>query len=174
MVAIKNLFMFIAAASALVLPRDGAQTLTDLQTIDSDTNKLTAAINGWNGQVFSAIPITNAEKQVETDTKTATSNSNGVTYTESDASSIISYISNTLEPDIQKSLNALVAKKAQFKSAGLSNTVTTDIQNLQSETKDLSANLINGAPADQKSAGQAVADKIQADFTNALNNFNAS
>lgn len=174
MVAIKNIFLFIAAASAAVLPRDAAQSLSDLKTIDSDTNKLTSAINSWNGQVFTAIPINNAESQVESDIKTATSNANGFTASSADSANIISYINTTLEPDIKKALNALVAKKAQFKSAGLTNTVTGDIKNLQSETSSLSTNLINSASSDQKSAGQAAAAKIQADFTSALNSFNAS
>lgn len=171
MVAIKNLFCFVATASAAILPRNAAQALTDLKTIDSDTNKLTNATNNWNGQVFTATAISNAESTLETDIKTATKNAQGYTASSADSKSILAYINNTLEPDVRTSLTAIQNKKAQFKSAGLSNTVVTDLNNLKNLTSQLSTNLIAVASSDQKSAGQTAANKIQTDFNNELTAF---
>lgn len=173
MVAIKNLFYFAAAAQAVVLPRGAAQALTDLKTIDTDTNKLTNATNSWNGQVFTSTTISNAESQLETDIKTATKNAAGYTASSADSKTIVTYVNGTLEPDVRTSLAAIQAKKAQFKAAGLSNTVITDLNNLKNLTAQLSSALISVSSSDQKANGQTLANKLQTDFNNEITAFSA-
>jgi hypothetical protein len=66
MVAIKNVLLFIASASALaIVKRDTATILTDIATIDSNVNALTTAVNNYNGGILAAIPVANAESTLE-------------------------------------------------------------------------------------------------------------
>lgn len=88
-----------------------------------------------------------------------------------DSQSIISFITGTLEPDIKASLNALVAKKAQFQADGLSSLVLSTLQSLQSKTNAYSTTLIRITSSDQKTNAQAVANTINADFNTAIQSF---
>lgn len=57
MVAIKNILLFITAASALTVgKRDAATILSDISTIDTNVKALTKAFNNYNGGIFSAAP----------------------------------------------------------------------------------------------------------------------
>ena len=59
MVAIKNILLFITAVTAATLgKRDTATILKDIKIIDSATNNLNAASNGYTGGLASAVPST--------------------------------------------------------------------------------------------------------------------
>lgn len=85
---------------------------------------------------------------------------------------IISYINNTLEPDIQATLDALVAKKSAFTSSGLGGTVRGDLDTLKGKTDSLGSALLAKASADTQADGQAILDKIDADFAAAQAAYN--
>lgn len=172
MVSIKNLLVIASAVSAAVLPRDAAQVLNDLHTINSDTTTLTNAANNYNGGFSAAVPIINAESALEKDLKTATDDTNASgTVSEADAQNILNYITNTLEPSIKTSLTAIKNKKAKFDADGLTPTVRKDLNNLKSGTDTLGSALLAHTPSDLTAKAQAVQAKIDADFQDAINFF---
>lgn len=93
MVAITNALLFIAAVSASILPRDAATIKADLKTINTDTQTLTTKANAYNGGLSNALAIQNAEQQVESDIKAATTDANkSAAVSATDAQAIIDYI----------------------------------------------------------------------------------
>jgi hypothetical protein len=67
MVAIKNILLFITAASALaIVKRDAATILTDISTISTNVAALTKAVTNYQGGILGALPILSAEQTLET------------------------------------------------------------------------------------------------------------
>ena len=57
MVAIKNVLLFVTAATALTIGRQTAATIEkDISNIYSDVKTLTTATNNYNGGLINAIP----------------------------------------------------------------------------------------------------------------------
>lgn len=77
-------------------------------------------------------------------------------------------MNDTLEPDIEAALQALVDKKPQFTSAGLAGTVRSDLNTLHSKTDTLGTALIGIASEDEKADAQAALAKIDDDFATAI------
>ena len=117
-VAAKNIF-FVSAFSALAIRRRDASTiLSDISTIDSSVRALTSAINGYNGGIFGAIPIENAESTLDKSINQGTSDAQAASQVSStDSNSIIAAVQN-LTRDIEVSIQALEAKKSPFAAAG--------------------------------------------------------
>lgn len=82
-------------------------------------------------------------------------------------------MTGTLTPDIQASLTALEARKADFASLGITSVVLSTIQSLQSKSATLGTTLVNIASDDQKAAAQSAADAINADFAAAVTAFSS-
>lgn len=59
MVCFRSILLFVTAVSALptVSRRDTAETLANLQAIDSATRSLTATVSGWDGSALGALSI---------------------------------------------------------------------------------------------------------------------
>lgn len=172
MVTINSLILLAATATAAVIPRDAAQVQSDLNTINADTQKLTSDVNAYSGGLFGALPSQNDESQLDKDIKSATDDANNsAAVSDSEAQSIISYIKNTLEPNIEKALTALKSKKSQFASAGLQNTVLQDLKDLKTDTDALGSALLAKAPSGEQASGQAVVNEIDADFNDAIQYF---
>lgn len=168
MVAIKNILFFATAISAAaIVQRDAATVLADLKQVDSDTNGLTKAINNYNGGAIAAAPIQSAQDKLDKDIKQTTSDAGG-SVSESDAQSIIDYITKTLGPDISTALTALKNKKSQIQSAGLKGTVEGDLKTLKTDTDALGSKLIASAPADKQSAAKSALGKIDSDLDSAI------
>lgn len=90
MVAITRLVLLAVSATAAVLPRDAATIESDLKTINSDTTTLTSKVNAYNGGVINALPVQNAESQLEKDLKSANTDAqNSAAVSASDAQTII-------------------------------------------------------------------------------------
>lgn len=169
MVSIKNLFFLITAASALVIDRrDAAQIQSDLNQINTDTRSLKSAADKFSGGLFGAIPVQEAAKTLENDLDSATTNANNsAAISDSEASSIISYISNTLTPSIEAALTSVENKKSQFTSAGLKGTVQDTLSTLRSNTNTYGNALLEKAPASAQDSGNAALTKIDNDFASA-------
>ena len=61
MINIKSILLFAAVISArAILPRDTAQILADLRSIDSSTRSLTTTVNNWDGSLLGSLGINGA------------------------------------------------------------------------------------------------------------------
>lgn len=170
MLSVKNLLFLAVAVTGSVIKRDAALVKKDLQTINTDTTAVTTAVNNYNGGGFAnAIPIVNAQQQLSTDLKTATTDAKAAgTVSDADANDIIAYITGTLEPNIETSLAALKSKKANFDTDGLTAIVKGSLTDLKTDTDNLGAALIAGTPADLADQAKAIQAKIDADFDAAI------
>lgn len=170
MLSIKNLLFLAVAATGSVIKRDAAEVKQDLQTINSDTSAVTTAVNNYNGGGFTnAVPIVTAQQQLSKDLKKATETAkNAGVVSEADANDIIGYITSELQPNIQTSLSALKAKKANFDADGLTPIVKSSLQDLKTDTDNLGAALIGGTPASKKPQAEDIQNKIDADFVDAI------
>ena len=132
MIAIKNILLFVSAATALIPGKGDTSTiLSDISTINSNVKALTSAVNSYNGGLLAAIPITNAESTLDTSIKQGTSDAQSTSQRSStDSNTIIAAIMN-LTPDIEAALTAVVNKKPQFAAAGLASTVQGDLDVLK-------------------------------------------
>lgn len=170
MLSIKNLLFLAVAATGSVIKRDAAEVLQDLKTINDDTTALTAAVNDYNGGGFTnALPIVNAQNKLSGDVDKATDAAkNAGVVSEADATVIITYITDNLQPNIKTSLSALKAKKANFDADGLTPIVNSSLQDLKTKTDNLGAALIGGTPASKKPQAEDIQNKIDADFADAI------
>ncbi|KAI5356961.1 Putative Cell wall mannoprotein [Septoria linicola] len=166
MVSIKNLLFLITAASALVIEkRDAAGIQADLNTINTDTNNLKAAADRFTGGLFGALPVQQAADKLEDDLNTATDNANAsAAVSDSEAASIIRYINNTLEPNVDAALTSIENKKQQFTSAGLKGKVQDTLTTLRKDTNEYGTALLAKAPASAQDSGKAALAKIDGDF----------
>jgi len=173
MVAISNVFLFVAAASAGLIPRDYATVNSDLKTINNDTITLTNAANAYNGGVANSIPVQNAYSQTDKDVKSATTDTqNTASVTDAQAKAIINYINGTLAGNINSAIQAIIAKKSQFTADGLKSTVLSDLKTLKNDTDTFGAALIAKAGSSTNQAnGKSVLNRIDGYFTTGINAF---
>ncbi|QPG93553.1 hypothetical protein C2857_000703 [Epichloe festucae Fl1] len=170
MLSVRNLLFLAVAVTGSVIKRDAGQVKSDLQLINTDTQAVTAAVNNYNGGgVTNALPIVRAQSKLSRDIKSATDHAKAAGgISEADASAIIGYIKNTLQPSIQGSLSALKTKKGNFDADGLTPTVKSSLESLKSDTDNLSAALIAGTPPSKVSEAKGVSDAIDASFNDAI------
>lgn len=166
MVAIKNVLLFaIPAFSAAILERDVATINKDLATIDSDVKALTSAVQKFDGSSSAALSVLNAESKLDNDIKQGTKDAQATSPVSStDCVNTVNYINNTLEPDVKASINALVAKKSTFASAGYQSTVCNDLKTLKSDTDSFASTLVGLCPSGNQAAATSAKNKIDADF----------
>lgn len=86
---------------------------------------------------------------------------------DTDTTTILDYISNTLGPDIIASLDALVAQEPAFAALDLDATVLSIIETLQDDTDQLSATLIAISATDLQDAATSAAAAIDDAFATA-------
>ncbi|KAK2590952.1 hypothetical protein QQS21_011371 [Conoideocrella luteorostrata] len=170
MLSIKNLLFLAVAATGSVIKRDAAAVKQSLQTVNSDTQAVTTAVNNYNGGgIVNALPIVNAQQQLSKDIKSATQTAKDAgTVSEADATDIINYITGTLQPSIATTLTALKGKKDKFDADGLSSTVKSSLESLKTDTDDLGAALIGGTPPSKTEEAKAVQAKIDSSLDDAI------
>ncbi|KAL1970821.1 hypothetical protein VTN77DRAFT_2655 [Rasamsonia byssochlamydoides] len=140
--AVLFLSLNLATASPVAFSkRDAATVLADLSTLSNDLSTLDTAVEGFDGNILNALPIASDESTVENDIKQAISDTDASSaFSTSDSSSVTSAVT-ALEPSINKTISDLVAKKAEFTSAGVDSLVLQDLENLQNLTDTLSTSL---------------------------------
>ncbi|TGO13239.1 hypothetical protein BTUL_0073g00070 [Botrytis tulipae] len=168
MVAIKNIFCFITAVTAATIyQRTPATLLTDITTIDTNVKGLTTAVDNYNGGFFNLLTVSSTESTLETSIKNAANDAANTSQLSSDDTNRILDEVNNLIPDIQKALDALVAKKSTFANAGVASTVKGDLASLKKETDDFGMNLLAISSSDVKPHLSAALNTIDNDFTTA-------
>lgn len=77
-------------------------------------------------------------------------------------------VSDTLNPDIISSLNALTARESDFAALSLDSLVVTDLQTLQNDTDALGAALITVASSDTQAEAATLVSNVDAAFASAI------
>ncbi|CCE30327.1 uncharacterized protein CPUR_04175 [Claviceps purpurea 20.1] len=173
MISLRNLLFLAVAVTGSVIPRDVGQVKKDLVTINADTQEVTKAVNGFNGDLKSAPPILTAQHKLTSDIKTATDHAKAAgKVNEPDADFIINYISGQFQPSIDAALSAIKSKKDKFQGAGLAGTVKTSLTQLKGDADALSDALIGGAPASRVDKAKGLKAHISAGFDDAIKAFN--
>ena len=88
-----------------------------------------------------------------------------------DTQAIIGQVRSPLTPDVKDALDALVAKKSQFTSAGLKKTVQDDLATLKSDTDSFADALIAIADDGDKSEAMDLKATIDSYFESAINSY---
>ncbi|KAK6221138.1 hypothetical protein LQW54_001711 [Pestalotiopsis sp. IQ-011] len=172
MVNFATIALYASAVLGAAIRRDVTETLTDLENIDASTNSLTSDITAWDGTTAGAITIATAANSLGDLIDTANTDASDESVASSaDSATIISYITETGEPDIAASLNALVAREAEFASAGVASVVLSELQSLKNKTDTYGATLLSITSSDQQTAAQAELTKLDADFDAAITAF---
>ncbi|GAB0132264.1 hypothetical protein EsDP_00000705 [Epichloe bromicola] len=170
MISIRNLLFLAVAVTGSVIKRDADIVRKDLEIVNSDTIAVTKAVNNYN-VAQEAIPILNAQRKLTADIKTATNNANRVKATPAEAEKIIDYITNVFQGSISSALNALKAKKDNFKKDGLTDSVKKILKDLKSDSSNYSDALIAGTPAGLQEKARGIKKDIIKKFDDAINAF---
>lgn len=83
---------------------------------------------------------------------------------------ILNFVTQTLTPDIQACMDALVQQKPNFDKDSLTSTVASTLQDLQ-QRDTLTTSLVQLASADMQPAAQQAADGVTSAFAGALQTF---
>jgi len=128
-------------------------------------------VNNYNGGVFSAIPITNAEISLDNSIKQGTKDAKeAIQLSSAGSNSIIATIKN-LTHDVETSRQAVESKNSQFTAEGLTSIVQNNLSTIKSDTDDFANALIAIAAADTVSQVNAEKTTIDSDFQAAINDF---
>lgn len=77
-------------------------------------------------------------------------------------------MSDTLNPDIISSLDALTARESDFAALSLNSLVVSDLQTLQSDTDALGAALVAVASSDTQAEASTLVSDIDTAFASAI------
>ncbi|KAJ4412951.1 hypothetical protein N0V82_008634 [Gnomoniopsis sp. IMI 355080] len=170
MFSLYSAFVLATAVSAATLAkRDVATVLTNLENIDTQTETLTAAINAWDASLLGALGVQSDVTNLETAITDATTEAETEAQASSaDSTTILSYVSDTLNPDIVAALDALTARESDFSALSLNSLVLTDLETLQNDTDALGAALINVASSDTQAEAATLVSDIDAAFASAI------
>ncbi|KAJ4386514.1 hypothetical protein N0V93_009411 [Gnomoniopsis smithogilvyi] len=170
MFSLYSAFVLATAVSAATLAkRDVTTVLTNLENIDTQTETLTAAINAWDASLLGALGIQTDVTNLETAVTDATTEANTEAQASSaDSTTILDYVSDTLNPDIVASLDALTARASDFSALSLTSLVLTDLETLQNDTDALGAALIKVASSDTQAEATTLVSNVDAAFASAI------
>lgn len=169
------IFFFFPVNAAALNKRDvsaGVQSCIDgLNTASAELLLVTSAVKGFTsaGGYSAAINIHTTEQTLESYLKSATTACCAVTTTvsEEDATAVIGVV-DTIVPEIEDALSAIVAQKSQFDAVLLATAlVKADIKSLQTELQSLDTCLLAVTPSDDAAVAQAYVDRITAAFATA-------
>lgn len=169
MVNIASIAVFATAVLGATLRRDTATILANLAGIDTATNSLTATITAWDGSTVGAIGIATSANALGAQIDAANDEAKGETVASSaDSATVIAYITQTGEPDIAATLDALIAREADFTSAGVASVVLSTLNSLKTKTDAYGATLYSITSTDQQSAALTILAKLDGDFEEAI------
>jgi len=172
MFSLRNLIFLAVAVTGSVIPRDVGQVKKDFEVINADTQAVTNAVNGFNGDAQNTPPILNAEHKLTGDIKATTGHVKTVgKVSESDADYIINYVNGQYQPNIDAALSALKSKKAKFQAAGIAQIAKMDLEKLKGDAGALSDALVANAPASRVEKAKAIKAHIEAGIEDAIKDF---
>ncbi|KAJ5158183.1 uncharacterized protein N7500_007834 [Penicillium coprophilum] len=149
-------------------PISKRSVLTDLATITTDVQALDTGVKSWDGTLLGAVPLVNKLDVLQTDLKTAISDTAAAAaFSQSDSTAATNSI-KTLTPIITTTVNDFVSKKAQFASAGLTNIVLSSLKTLKDLSDQLATNLQAKVTSGDVAAIKAAKVTIDASFDAAI------
>ncbi|CAK5272292.1 unnamed protein product [Mycena citricolor] len=175
----RALFIFGLAAAVLANPtptikkRTVAAVESDIATISSQVNTLDTDVKAFptsGGTLLQALTIHSAATTLGTTLTKSNTDAAGLTFSESDASTILSSV-QAFEPTILDALSGIVARKAAFNAlpvGGIPALVLQDLKNLNASTIAFANALIAAAPADIKATATALEQSIASPFASAI------
>lgn len=167
------LLVLVSGASS-ALGSTVQDVLSDITTINTNVMGLTSSLNGFNGEISSAVPVTGAESTLQKSLNQGTSDAKGVSdVSESDGNTVLQAV-NSLLPNVIDSLNVFVGKAPMFQSAGLGQVASSDILMLQTGSNNFANALVSVAPTGISAQATAARDCIQAAFSSAIAGSSAS
>ncbi|KAH8664494.1 hydrophobic surface binding protein A-domain-containing protein [Xylariales sp. PMI_506] len=172
MVNLRSLVFLSAAVAAAPARRDITGILSDLAAIDTATVTLTGEVTSWDGTLLSALNIQTESTAVTSAVTAATSE----IETESvlncaDSYSVISYLNNTLLPDIGASLDSLTSRESQFASLGISSLVLSNLKTLSADNDALGTALLAITATGWQATLEGLQTQVAAAFTAAIADF---
>ncbi|KAG5943283.1 hypothetical protein E4U53_007065 [Claviceps sorghi] len=172
MFSLRNLVFLAVAVTGSVIPRDVGQVKKDLEMLNSDTQAVTKAVNGFDGTIQTSTPIIVANNGLITDIGTTTGHVNSVgKVSEAGADDIINYFTDTFQSSIDAALSALKSKKEKFQAIGLVGIVKTNLDKLKGGAEGLSDALVRNAPASRVGKAKAIKAHIDAGIADAIKQF---
>ncbi|KAK4629606.1 hypothetical protein CLAFUW4_08327 [Fulvia fulva] len=172
MLRLSKFAQMAANAKNALTSRDAASTQQNLETINTQVEKLAATLKAYAGGLLAASGISSDQAKLSIDMRHTIADANAAqVVTEDEAKEIIQYLNDTIEPSIRSTMTALQEKKAELEKAGLKGTVSGDMADLRKLTRELGEVLLSKSPEGTRKSGEEVMAKVDADFEEALKAF---
>lgn len=164
-----SIALFAMVALAAPMARDVTETITDLQTIDTQANLLTETTAAWDGSGAGALAIVTAVATLQADIETGTSDAaDESTASSADSQTILDYVTGTLGPDFTATLDELVSRQADIANIGATSDVLSSLDALKSDVDAYGAALISITSTDLQTDAEAALSSIDAEFDAAI------
>lgn len=164
-----NLAALAAIAVLGVVSRDANETLQNLHGIAAAANDWTRTINAWNGTSNGAIDVdASANALIDLLDAANYDASDEEVASSEDSVIIINYITDVAGSNITASLGALIAREADFQSAGVSSNVLSALQSLKQKTDGYGTTLWVITSTDQRDNVRPAISQLDSDFAAAI------
>ncbi|ETS83541.1 hypothetical protein PFICI_05417 [Pestalotiopsis fici W106-1] len=166
-IALQLIFAVLTAAH-----RDVSQTLNDLHDITAGANNLTTITNAWDGQIAGANDISTSTNVLADLVDTANHHAaEGDVATSEDSVAIRDYITETSQPSVAASIDAVVARKADLDTAGASPDILDAMQSLKSKVDAYATTLWVITSEDQRDSVRSAIGQLDTDFAKVIGAF---
>ncbi|PWY87337.1 hypothetical protein BO94DRAFT_585885 [Aspergillus sclerotioniger CBS 115572] len=158
----------VSATASPIIKRDAATVLSDLETILSDVETLDSVVSSWDGSLLTALTILTDYNNLKSALDTAITDTEATsTLSDSDSSSITSEV-QTLGTSIVATLDTIIDKESVAASAGVSSTLLSSVETLQTSTNTLGADLEAIATSSDAETIASVVTEVDAAFSSAI------
>lgn len=153
-----RLFALVALAC-----RAAAQSDDQFTTLQSDTNKATSDVKGWDGQITTATVIQSDLDQINNDAKKLKPNT-------PDYDTFLQGC-QSFDPALLSLIKQLISRKADFQSVGLGSTIKNDIVNIKSSIDSMGSTWISKTDSTHKMQTQVCLAKLDNDTNQGISAF---
>ncbi|KAH8585380.1 hydrophobic surface binding protein A-domain-containing protein [Bisporella sp. PMI_857] len=165
---VAGLLSLSIATCHTIVRRDAALVLSDLASIDTALDDLSAAITAYEGGLAGALDIATAEATLDAAINQATADANASdAFSPTDSTSVVAAVA-ALTPKIQDGLVGLILKESLFDADGLNPIVLSLLQTLQTDTAALGVAIRAKAQSTDVPTLQTYQDEIDASFAFAI------
>ncbi|RAK97630.1 cell wall mannoprotein 1 family protein [Aspergillus ibericus CBS 121593] len=156
------------ATASPITKRDASTVLSDLKTILSDVETLESVVSTWDGSLLTALTILTDYNNLKSALDTAITDTAATSaLSDSDSSSITSEV-QTLGTTIVATLDTIIDKESVAASAGVTSTLLSSIETLETDTNTLGADLEAIATSTDAETIASVLSEVDAAFSSAV------